>query len=156
MATAMLQWQRWAVKTETRSSLTAQWVKDLVLSLQRLRLLLWCRFSPRPGNFHLLLAHPKKKKKKKRRRRQRPYGPQSWRDLLSGHFQKNFANATWIPTPEHWLHTVITEGDFFFFFLYWPPHSIQSSQARDQIQATAATYAAAAATPNPLTHLGRG
>ena len=31
----------------------AQWVKDLVLSLQQLMWLLWCRFDPWPGNFHM-------------------------------------------------------------------------------------------------------
>ena len=32
----------------------AQQVKDLTLSLLRLRLLLWHRFAPWPGNFHTL------------------------------------------------------------------------------------------------------
>ena len=31
----------------------AQWVKDPVLSLQWLSLLLWCRFDPWPGKFHM-------------------------------------------------------------------------------------------------------
>ena len=34
-----------------RSSLVAQWVKDLVLSLLRLRSLLWLKFDPCSGNF---------------------------------------------------------------------------------------------------------
>ena len=42
----------------------APWVKDLVVSLQWLRSLLWCRFDPWPGNFHMLLVQPKKKKEK--------------------------------------------------------------------------------------------
>ena len=33
-----------------------QWVKDPVLSLQRLRSLLWCGFDPWPGNFCIPLA----------------------------------------------------------------------------------------------------
>ena len=37
----------------------AQWVKDLVLSLQQLVLLLWHRFDPWPGNFHMLWAKSK-------------------------------------------------------------------------------------------------
>ena len=41
------------------------------------------------------------------------------------------------------------------FFLFWLPHSIWSSQARDQIQATAVTYARDAATPDLLTHCVR-
>ena len=47
-----------------------QWVKDLVLFLQQLRsllwlrLLLWRRFDPWPGNFHMLQAWSKKKKKR--------------------------------------------------------------------------------------------
>ena len=45
-------------------------LKDLVLSLYRLRSLLWHRFDPWPGNFHMLWVHttpapPKKKKEKK-------------------------------------------------------------------------------------------
>ena len=35
-------------------SLVAQQVKDLVLSLQWLKLLLWLGFNPWPGNFHVL------------------------------------------------------------------------------------------------------
>ena len=38
----------------------AQQVKDLVLSLQWLRSLLWHGFSPWPGNFHMLRVQPKK------------------------------------------------------------------------------------------------
>ena len=38
-----------------------QWVKDLVLSLQWLRSLLWHRFDPWPGNFHMLWVWQKKK-----------------------------------------------------------------------------------------------
>ena len=41
---------------------------------------------------------------------------------------------------------------FSFFFLFWPPHGIWNSRARGQIWATAVTYAATAATPDPLTH----
>ena len=37
----------------------------------------------------------------------------------------------------------------FLFFLFWPPHSIWSSEAKDQIWTAVATYAAAVATPNP-------
>ena len=44
--------------------LVAQWVKDLVLSLQRLGLLVWHRFDPWPGNFHMLIAQPKTKQNK--------------------------------------------------------------------------------------------
>ena len=46
-----------------RSSHVAQQVKDLVLSLQWLRSLLWHGFNPWPGNFHMLQVQPKKKKK---------------------------------------------------------------------------------------------
>ena len=38
-----------------------QWIKDPALSLQWLRSLLWCRFDPWPGNFHMLPAWSKKK-----------------------------------------------------------------------------------------------
>ena len=47
-------------------SLVVQHDKDLVLSLQRLGLLLWCGFKPWPGNFHVLQMQPKKKKKRER------------------------------------------------------------------------------------------
>ena len=40
------------------SSLVTQWVKDLT-SLQQLGLLLWPRFDPLPGNFHMPQAWPK-------------------------------------------------------------------------------------------------
>ena len=45
----------------------AHWDKDLVLSVQCLGLLLWCRLDPCPGNFHMLQAWPKKKKKERER-----------------------------------------------------------------------------------------
>ena len=38
---------------------------------------------------------------------------------------------------------------------FWLPHGIRMFQARDQIQATVATYAAAVAMPDPLTHCAR-
>ena len=45
------------VRKCSRSSLVVQQVKDLALSL------LWCRFSPWDGNFHMLQAWSKSKKK---------------------------------------------------------------------------------------------
>ena len=42
----------------------AQWVKDLVFSLQWLGSLLWHGFNPWPRNVHMLWACPKKKKKR--------------------------------------------------------------------------------------------
>ena len=49
------------------SSFVAQWVKDPMLSPQRLRSLLWHRFDliPDPWNFHM----PHSKKKRRRRRK---------------------------------------------------------------------------------------
>ena len=41
--------------------LEAQWVKDLELSLQQLRQLLWYGFDPWPGNFHTTQARQKTK-----------------------------------------------------------------------------------------------
>ena len=41
----------------------AQQVKDRVLSVQWLGSLLWCRFSPWPGNFHVPWVWTKKKPK---------------------------------------------------------------------------------------------
>ena len=46
-----------------RSSLVAQWVKDLALPLQQLGSLLWHMFLYWPGNFHMLQVQSKKKKK---------------------------------------------------------------------------------------------
>ena len=48
----------------------AQWVKDLVLSLQQLRVLLWYGFIPWPGNMHLPCVQPKKKEKVKKKKMQ--------------------------------------------------------------------------------------
>ena len=54
--------QIWPVKIQdTRSSPVAQWVKDQALSL------LWHRFSPWPGYFHMPQSQPKRKKKKKKK-----------------------------------------------------------------------------------------
>jgi len=47
----------------------AQQVKDLALSLQRLRLLLWHRFDPWLGNFHMPWAQAKKKEEKRKKRK---------------------------------------------------------------------------------------
>ena len=44
------------------SSLVAQQVKDLVLSLQWPRLLLWCGFHPWPRDFHMPEAQLKTNK----------------------------------------------------------------------------------------------
>ena len=41
-----------------QSSLVAQWVKDLALSLQELGLLLWCRFDPWPEYLHMPWVWP--------------------------------------------------------------------------------------------------
>ena len=42
-----------------------RWVKDPASSLQRFGLLLWHRFDPWSGNFHMPWVRPEKKKKKK-------------------------------------------------------------------------------------------
>ena len=55
-----------ANKKQARSSLVAQWVKDLALSLQRPGLLLWLWFNPWSRNSHA--AGRVKKKKKKRQK----------------------------------------------------------------------------------------
>ena len=51
------------------SSLVAQWVKGLVLSLLQLRSLLWQGFSSSPKDFQMLPWMPKKKKKKEKRKK---------------------------------------------------------------------------------------
>ena len=46
-----------------KSSHVVQQVKDLALSLQQLRPMLWCEFNPRPRKFHMPQVLPKKEKK---------------------------------------------------------------------------------------------
>ena len=48
------------IKVNGGNSPVVQWVKDLVFSLQQLRLLLWNGFDLWPGNFHMQWAWPKK------------------------------------------------------------------------------------------------
>ena len=48
----------------------AQWVKDLALKLLWLWLLLWNRFGPWPGNFHMLYYQKKEKEEGKEERRE--------------------------------------------------------------------------------------
>ena len=42
-----------------------------------------------------------------------------------------------------------------FLFLFWPPHGIWNSWARDQIQAEVATYATVGSNARSLTHCAR-
>ena len=49
---------RFFKKVHARSSLAVQRVKDQVVSLQRLELLLLCRFNPWSRKFHLPQAQP--------------------------------------------------------------------------------------------------
>ena len=44
---------------------------------------------------------------------------------------------------------------FFFFLLFWLPHGIWNSQARDQICATVVAYTTARAKPDPLTRCAK-
>ena len=69
------------LKNVKRSSFVAQWIKDLVLSLQPPGSLLWCGFDSWPGNFHMLRAQPKRKKKKKKVKKQ----PTDWEKILANH-----------------------------------------------------------------------
>ena len=50
------------------------------------------------------------------------------------------------------VYSCFSFNEIAFAFAFWPPHGIWSSEARDHIWATAGTYVAAAATPDPLTH----
>ena len=52
--------QRDIKKKNSQSSLVAQWVKDLALSLLWLGSLLWHRFHPWTGKFSMLWAQPEK------------------------------------------------------------------------------------------------
>ena len=47
----------------------AQQVKDPVLSLHWLKYLLWCRFYPWPGNFHMPLGPSKRKREIEKERK---------------------------------------------------------------------------------------
>ena len=49
------------------SVLVTQWVKDLALSLQRLRSLLWQGLGPWPGTLHMPHVQPKERERKKER-----------------------------------------------------------------------------------------
>ena len=57
----LVKWQK--LYKNLGRSLVAQWVKDLALSPQQLRSLLWHRFYAWPGNFHMPWVQAKKKKK---------------------------------------------------------------------------------------------
>ena len=46
-----------------------QWVKDPELSPMWPKLLLWCGFDPRPGNFHMPQVWLKKEKKRKKKKK---------------------------------------------------------------------------------------
>ena len=46
----------------------------------------------------------------------------------------------------------LTNTVLLFLYLFWLPHSVWSSQARDQIRASVGTYAATLAVLDPLTH----
>ena len=52
-------------------------------------------------------------------------------------------------------HPHLFQQNSIFFFLFWPPHGIWSSLARDQIPATVVTYAAAAGNTRFLIHCAR-
>ena len=54
---------------ESWNSLVGQQVKDLVLWL------LWLKFDPLPGNFHMLWAHQKQKKKNKKNKKKNTSSP---------------------------------------------------------------------------------
>ena len=54
-----------------KRSLVAQWVKDLLLSLQRLGSLLWHGFSPLLGNVNMPFGKAKKKKERKKERKRK-------------------------------------------------------------------------------------
>ena len=51
--------------------------------------------------------------------------------------------------PDHTNFYVYFFKFNFFFFLFWLSHGTQNSQARDQIQARVAAYAAASVMPDP-------
>ena len=81
-------------------------VKDLVL------LLLWLRFSPRPGNFCMLQVQPKKKKKKNKEKKRNmisflspgSFGPGAFFYALTG-MSSNLAiccyeDLTWFAHPD--------------------------------------------------------
>ena len=65
------------------------------------------------------------------------------------------SSHTTLKTPLSDLFFLNRVNLFFFLFLFslfWYPCGIWSSQGRDLIQATVATYTEAAAVPDPLTH----
>ena len=56
-----------SLKIRDCSSFVAHEIKDLALSLQWLRSMLWCRFDSWPVNFHMLPMWQKKKQKNKKK-----------------------------------------------------------------------------------------
>ena len=62
--------------------LVAQQVKNLALSLQWLRSLLWCRFEPRPRNFPMPWCG-QGKKKQQQQKRQKKKKRKKWKAVLS-------------------------------------------------------------------------
>ena len=80
-----------------KSAHVVQQVKDLALSLQQLRPMLWCEFNPWPRKFHMPQVLPKKEKK----------------------FHKN--HGEWhrkYLCPQHLDLANVLIFSFFFFFLF--------------------------------------
>ena len=71
-------------KKWTKGSSVAQWVKDPVLSLQQLKLLLWCMFNLWPENFYMQWVGKNKQTKNQEMNEKKTWekGDQ-WQEVLS-------------------------------------------------------------------------
>ena len=100
----------WSRKSETQvlwNSLAAQQVKDLMLSLQELRSLLWLRIDPWPGNFCMLWVQPISPKQTNKQQRHR--SSYSWK-----------IHRQWIRLiPQKGSLWVVSFSDLRKTFFYW-------------------------------------
>ena len=101
------------------NSLVAQWVKDLTLSLQQFRSLLWCSFSLWPGNFHVPQVQSKRKMQVSL------YGRHSFFPVYIWTKRSDYVSSI---TQEVWINNIKSSPIYQlnrtneFFFGFWGPH----------------------------------